>query len=768
MIPSLSPCFTPRVPEPPPPDRTPRPSHWVPGTCVRHASLTNVRSGPVVRHRMGRIEPVAPDLPPPMPMHEIARSLVAHFNDCLTDPSRLGMLAQVQVQELRAALPLMHELSRHWLRWCNQARIGDDNPEVAATADKLLRAMTRQLAVVRDQSSALPGFATRMGELEALGRSIQEFRTLMRDMPDYVRSVRPSDGSWDRTPPTVAEVLLLMKGPRQDPKLVSARLEDGQRPGDIASQPSDVQQHQLELLRHQLAEQLGNADLALPLTELQILLAPPPVPLDCITLGLRHGLDATETRAMYQAGVPIHPDTVPDAALRQRLTRLRPMAPQRLGQGQVNVLELRSWTDGTQVETWAWRPEVPDAFANAMIDCGIARRDAQDWHLPGPHLTGRQVLTSRLARRLGLDRHLTVVASHTAVIDGVYGSLNQYLPGLQKLLTTGAQRIPLTDAERHWLGQHPDGPNLVADIARWQGLSGLVFAPEGLMASASVPQLGGTTVDLPMVLPLPIEQAGLRRQMVAAVWLHLLTGQVDWNAGNVAFVPDPQDPEAGRLVLFDNDLAFGHAMLHPEDACNNQRSQATGPRVHAPASNLHGTRFPRVMPADLAASLLTLDQAGLLACGAAGHLNRLEHAALRSRLHHMQQQVRLLQTDPHGLLHTDADWLSAETTARLGLDHLQEQADAVASAVLVPPGQKVDASLLRELESDSLLRALAVYQRVAQQHPEQQWFPVLFNPSAIQQAVRTAMQQAGAIPAPVPTPVTVPTDTNDTTDHLHP
>ena len=77
-------------------------------------------------------------------------------------------------------------------------------------------------------------------------------------------------------------------------------------------------------------------------------------------------------------------------------------------------------------------------------------------------------------------------------------------------------------------------------------------------------------------------------------------------------------------------------------------------------------------------------------------------------------------------------------------------------------------TLLRELESDSLLRALAVYQRVAQQHPEQQWFPVLFNPSAIQQAVRTAMQQAGAIPAPVPTPVTVPTDTNDTTDHLHP
>ena len=76
-----------------------------------------------------------------MPMHEIARSLVAHFNDCLTDPSRLGMLAQVQVQELHAALPLMHELSRHWLRWCNQARIGDDNPEVAATADKLLRAM---------------------------------------------------------------------------------------------------------------------------------------------------------------------------------------------------------------------------------------------------------------------------------------------------------------------------------------------------------------------------------------------------------------------------------------------------------------------------------------------------------------------------------------------------------------------------------------------------------------------------------------------------
>ena len=46
-------------------------------------------------------------------------------------------------------------------------------------------------------------------------------------------------------------------------------------------------------------------------------------------------------------------------------------------------------------------------------------------------------------------------------------------------------------------------------------------------------------------------------------WLHLLTAQVDWHAGNVAFVPDPHDPGSERLVLFDNDLAFGHCMLHP-------------------------------------------------------------------------------------------------------------------------------------------------------------------------------------------------------------
>lgn len=740
MLPSLPPCFTPRGADRPtrrtPPDRL----AWTPGRVNLHPDFPQARHTRDGRMRLEQVEPVEPDLPPPRPMHELAGALVAHFNDCLIDPAQVGILAKLPVLELQTALPQLHEVARHWLSWCNRARINAGG--AAAQADKILRLMASLVEVVADQSDALPGFASRIGDVQALARAIGDHQTLLRDMPGYIASVWPADGSWDRAPPTVAEVLLLMRTPRQDPTLVKARLADGQRPGDIASQPSSVGLHEMAQLCRQLAEQLQRADLALPLAEQQILLAPPPVPMASIARGVRCGLNATDIRAMFLAGVPIHPDSAPDATLRQRLAGLQPMAPQRLGQGQVNQLQLRSWTDGTRVETWAWRPEVPDAFANAMIDCGIPCRTAQDLHRPGPNLTGRQVLTSRLAARLGLNRHITVVASHTAVVDGVYGSLNEYLPGLQMLVAAGPRPVPLADAERLWLEQHPDAPRLLADVARWQGLSGLSHHPQGLLAHATVPQSGGSVVELPMMRPLPVGSPRLRRQMVAAVWLHLLTAQVDWHAGNVAFVPDPHDPGSERLVLFDNDLAFGHCMLHPEDACNNHRHRPTGPRVQAPFSPLHGSRFPRVIPADLAGALLDLDTAALLACGAAGHLNRLEFEALRCRLHHVQQEVRRLLVDPYGLLHTDADWVSSEATARLGLDHLREQADAVAAAVLVSPGRQVDTSPLRELESDSLLHALAVYQQVARQHPQQQWFPVVFDAAAIEVAIRTARLQA--------------------------
>lgn len=739
MLPSLPPCFTPRGADRPTRHTPPDPLAWTPGRVSLDPDFPQARHMRVGPLRLELVEPVEPDLAPPLPLHELAGALVAHFNDCLTDPGRVSILSKLQVLELQTALPQLHEVTRHWVSWCNRARI--DAEGAAAQAGKFLRLMHGLLQVVADQADALPGFTSRIGDVQALEQAIRALQGQLRDMPGYIASVWPADGSWDRAPPTVAEVLLLMQAPRQDPTLVKARLADGQRPADIASQPSSVDLHDMERLCRELADQLRRADLALPLAEQQILLTPPPVPMASITLGIRCGLSATEIRAMFQAGVPIHPDTAPDAALRLRLAGLQPMAPQRLGQGQVNQLQLRSWTDGTHVQTWAWRPEVPDAFANAMVDCGIPCRTAQDPHRPGPNLTGRQVLTSRLAARLGLDRHITVVASHAAVVDGVYGSLNQYLPGLQMLVAAGPRPVPLADTERQWLEQHPDAPRLLADVARWQGLSGLSHHPQGLLAHATVPQPGGSLFELPMMRPLPVGSPRLRRQMVAAVWLHLLTAQVDWHAGNVAFVPDPHDPGSERLVLFDNDLAFGHCMLHPEDACNNQRHRPTGPRVQAPFSPLHGSRFPRVVPADLAGALLDLNTAGLLACGAAGCLNRLEYEALRSRLHHVQQEVRRLLVDPHGLLHTDADWLSSETTARLGLDRLREQADAVADAVLVPPGRQVDTSLLRELESDSLLHALAVYQQVARQHPQQQWFPVVLDAAAIQVAIRTARQQ---------------------------
>jgi len=747
MLPSLPPCFTPRGADRPTRHTPPARPVWTPGRVSLHPDFPQARHARDgrVRLRLEQVEPAEPDLSPPLPLHELAGALVAHFNECLIDPGRVGILAKLPVLELQTALPQLHEVTRHWVSWCNRARINAGG--AAAQADKILRLMASLVEVVADQGDALPGFASRIGEVQALAQAVRDHQTLVRDMPGYIASVWPSDGSWDRRPPTVAEVLLLMKTPGQDPTLVKARLADGQRPVDIAGQPSSVGLHEMEELCRQLAEQLQRADLALPLAEQQILLAPPPVPMASIARGVHCGLDAAQIRAMFLAGVPICPDTAPDAALRRRLACLQPMAPQRLGQGQVNRLQLRSWTDGSRVETWAWRPEVAGAFANAMIDCGIPCRTGQDLHRPGPNLTGRQVLTSRLAARLGLDRHITVVASHPAVVDGVYGSLNQYLPGLQMLVAAGPRPVPLADAERHWLEQHPDAPRLLADVARWQGLSGLSLHPQGLLAHATVPQSGGSVVELPMMRPLPVGSPRLRHQMVAAVWLHLLTAQVDWHAGNVAFVQDPHNPGSERLVLFDNDLAFGHCMLHPEDACNNHRHRPSGPRVQAPFSPLHGSRFPRVIPAELAGALLELDTAGLLACGAAGCLNRLEYEALRSRLHHIQREVRQLQSDPHGVLQTDADWASPETTARMGLDRLQEQADAVASAVLVPPGQQVDTTLLRELESDSLLRALAVHQQVARQHPQQQWFPVLFDAPAIQRALRTAMQQDHS-PAP--------------------
>ncbi len=695
-----------------------------------------------MRWRLERIEPVEPELPPPRPVHEVARAAHRHVQRCLQEVGPQRLQWSLAANELVMSLGHAQEVANIWVNLCQRLTI--DGPDALTKVLKVLGFLQERLATAVSLADAMPGFGPAVPDLQAaLADTAVLLQQAMR-MPDYIASVCPADGRWDREPPTVAQVLMMMQTPAQDPSVVRARLEEGQRPQDIACAPTPTTASALERLRRQLAQRLGNPDLALPLNELQILLDAPPVPVDIIEQGLRYGLNATDTRALFQAGVPVHAQTAPDAALRGQLRSLRPVAVQQAGQGMVNKVGLHGWTDGTRTWSYTWRPEHPDAQADAMADVGIPTRNATDWHLPGPNLTGRQVLTHRLAALLGLERHLWVTASHTAVIEGVYGSLNAYVPGLQKLLIQSPHGLPLPPDDLHWLRAWADAPVLLAEIARWQGLTRLTLTPTGLQAEVCEPQPGGATVHLPMVRPLAVDRADLRRAMVAAVWFHLLTGQVDWNAGNLAFAADPDHPDAPtRLVLFDNDLAFGRHLMHPEDACNNQRGQPPGPRVRPPWSVLHGTRMPAVVPADLAQSLMALTRRQLLACGAAGLIRLPEFNALASRLHHIQVRLRALQ--PHGWLHTDADWLSPETTSALGLDDLPAQAEVIAADVLGPG--RADTTRLREIESCSLMRALAVGQTVARRHPEQRWFPAILDEAAI----RTAVQQERARQAPGPT-----------------
>ncbi len=260
------------------------------------------------------------------------------------------------------------------------------------------------------------------------------------------------------------------------PELVKARLEDGQSTLGIASEPSTASTRDVEQLQRQLALALNNPDLALPLKEAVILLASPPVPTDTVVRGLRCGLSATETRALFEAGVPIHAQTAPDADLKQLLGSLRPVPAQQVGRGVVNQVHLLAWTDGTHTVRFTWRAEKVDADADAMHDCDIPRRGRTDWHLPGPNLTGRQVLTHRLAELLPMaSQGVLVTPAWPAVIDGVYGALNAYVPGLQKLLVNSPFDLPLDAADLDGLRDWADTPALLADIARRQGLTGLTL-----------------------------------------------------------------------------------------------------------------------------------------------------------------------------------------------------------------------------------------------------------------------------------------------------
>lgn len=727
MIPSSAPCFTaPSIPSPSP-QRA-----WQTPDLHRHPTRLNARKNPPERLLLERVEASEPEQPPLRPLHELVGMLHVHALRCASQAGITRLQWNLPAAELLTALEQAQEVGNQWVRLCQQLTIG--SPDAVNKVNKVLNFVKDRLEDALSRTDAVPGFSHALPDLQAAIAGVTSLLQQAGGMPDYIASVRPADGRWDREPPTVAQVLLMMQAPAQDPSTVRARLEDGQRPIDIACAPTPATASDMDALRRQLAQRIGNPDLALPLNEVQILLDTPRMPLEVIEQGLRCGLNATDTRALFQAGVPIHPQTAPDPVLRAHLASLKPVTTQQVGKGMVNQVHLHGWTDGVKTWSYTWRPEHPDAEADAMTDVGIPTRRATDWHRPGPNLTGRQVLTHRLGALLGLERHLQVTASYTAVIDGVYGSLNEYVPGLQKLLIQSPHDLSLPPDDLQWLCTWADAPQLLADIARWQGLTRLTLTGSGLRAEVSEAQLGGSSVHLPLIRPLDVSRAEVRRQMVVAVWFHLLTGQVDWNAGNVAFAADPDRPDRQRLVLFDNDLAFGRCLMHPEDACNNQRHQPTGPRVRPARSVLHGTRMPTVIPADLARAMLKLTPQEMLACGAAGLIRLPEWRALESRLHHLQEQVRALQ--PHGWLHTEMDWLSAETTTALGLDDLPAQAQAIAHDLLHPPNGRADTTRLRDIESDSLMRALAVGQTVARRHPEQRWFPGVLDEAAIRSAVR--------------------------------
>jgi len=734
MISQRPPCFS--HPQGPTGNRT---APWTPADFQPHPYRRHARKLPPQRMPLERVEPAMPDLAPPRPLNELTSALVRRFDDCIGQVGQASLLQRHDLTGLRQALSSAREVAGHWVRLCNGLNMG--RPQAVDNAAKVLTCLRRLLDQARDCADALPGFGSAAPDLQAAMAAVDQLLAQLHDLPAYLASVWPSDGSWDRQPPTLGQVLMLLQTTTQA-ELVKARLEDGQAPLGIASDPSSASTRDVERLQQQLASALRNPDIALPLNEAVILLASPPVPVDTVERGLRCGLNATETRALFEAGVPIHPQTAPDPDLKRRLATMRPVPAQQVGKGQVNQVQLLSWATDDTTACFTWRPEHPDAKADAMGECDIPMRGSTQWHLPGPHLTGRQVLTHRLAELLPLDCNgVMVTPAWPAVIDGVYGSLNAYVPGLQKLLVNSPCGMPLEAEDLQWLRDWADTPALLADIARQQGLTRLALTDTGLCVEASLPQHGGSVFHRPLVRPLAADDPHVRRQMVTAVWLHQLTGQVDWNAGNLAFAADPAYPDRPLLVLFDNDLAFGRALMHPEDALNNQRQQAPGPRVRAPWSPLHGTRLPGVIPADLAEALLGLSDRQILACGAAGLITLPEFRALQSRLRHIQQHVRTLR-DQGGWLRTRADWLLAETTHRLGLDDLPGQAESVASATDQPPGVKIDADRLREIESGSLLRALAVGQAVARRHPAQDHFPVVLDTDAVVQAVRQARRQA--------------------------
>lgn len=484
------------------------------------------------------------------------------------------------------------------------------------------------------------------------------------------------------------------------------------------------------------------------------LMAPPGVPGQVVVEGLEQKLDAPTIRAMFDSGIPIHAQTCPNAQLTHALALADRSSghntrPEALGQGAVNTITKVEVDTGSGRVTYAWRPDNPEADAIVMLDCGIPCRHPGQRDQPAPRLTCRQILTGRLAQALQIDRYIKVTQAWPVVRNGQYGSLNEYLPDLQGYLLRQVS-LPVPKPLQGAIGAlDPQARHtLLANVAARHGLFQISQTRTGWVAEAAIVQ------DMPgprgpryhqrhLVLALDPADPAVRRQFTAAAWLQLLTGEADHHMGNVGFVQQ-QAPDGSlqwQLALYDNDMSFGCLLLDPEDTCQPRKDRSEGEAAtRPPRSVMSGRRYPQVIPADLAQALLTIDFEANQ-CGVDGLLDIAERKALVSRLTAIQAEIRRLQNlQPPALLQTDADWTSPTTTTRLGLDDVAGQARQMAADQAATTSATGNRAYSREVESFGLLRYLAVTQEVAQQDPQQTWFPVLVDQQGV---VRDIEQKIG-------------------------
>lgn len=610
-------------------------------------------------------------------------------------------MATVDGQDLVAEA---QALACAWHRCLLQGRAhpGTDSAEASRLATQLAQVLQK----LATRTAAPPSLQAQHLQITRLQLQLQQDRLHLRDLAGPPRSDPDAPSPPDPWPDGLGHALLHLRqaersGP--DPQAVNAALEQ---------------------LRADAG--LGPADLAL-------LTAPPAVPFLLIVRGLRQGLGAPVIRAMWRAGVPLLPHTVPHPALQAALdSHTEPLDRQPLPGGHTHAVERVVIPTPSGPQAFIWRPENPDASANVMVDCGIRSPSCGPWPAGAPRLCSRQMLAGELAHHLGIGRHVQVVRARPVVLDGVYGVLTDEVAGLQSLVLSQPQpvRLPAPMLER--LRADPEsGQALLTQIGQHHGLTALTLTRTGVVAEVVMNNRRRT--PFPLVRPVDTDDPAVRRAFTAAAWLHLLTGEVDFHLANIGQAPCGPDPDAprSRLTLYDNDLSFGGLLRHPEDAVNNLRGQPPGPRTRPERGQMTGQRFPQVIPADLAHALCQLTHADLLACGAGDHLSLPELEALKSRLGHIQTEIlRLSAQDPCAVLADDA-WLTPETTQRLGLVDIERQARSLAAEQRHETPGSSALPLTREIASFGLLRELAVTQALARRHPEQRWFPVLLDDRAI-------------------------------------